>query len=223
MARERKNSSKRAKKVYIQEQVSLSGFLLTNGENMVKKTIFDMSTSTFIEDDENGKYSISLIVNKHSDSGKKLEKTFNKVLDIADAHAKTFYDIPLIGDRKSKSFIKDGDDESEFTTYYDFYKDSWIITAKTDKDFIIKDIEGYRLKMDEVDNDEFYAGSICTMAISIYYSETVTGMFASINGIKKNREGEHFFNGFELDDDALEMSEADEEFFDNYDDEYEGE
>jgi len=199
--------------------IKLSGLIASPAKSLSTK--YSWINSEFQEDD-NGKYSVTLLVDKNSHSGSKVEEYFNDLMDDAYQEFEDFKDIPLGGDSHFKCAIADGDDESHFKTYNEIYKGYYVITLKASKKFKIIDKDGYPLKHDEVTEDDFYPGIVATIQASLYYLNSGNvGVYTTLQRLKKNRDGEPLFDGYNTEID-LDLDEEDEEFFDNYFAEYEG-
>jgi hypothetical protein len=178
--------------------------------NLFTKKQYD-SVKGFIES-ENGKYGLTLLVAKESKSGKKIVETLKELEE------KTKQKLPIGGNARLTSVIKDGDDEEQFSTYYDSFKGNFVITFKSKKPISIFSEEGFKVRKDDtaIIEEEFYNGAVVGVNGSIYYIDNPKGVYANVSAVKFLKHAEPFGDERNSTAEAIKVDEDDLEFYDDY-------
>ena len=159
--------------------------------NIKSKMAWDNTNEKYVEDNENGKYEIKLLVPKTSPYANKLKEyidKFNKDNDI---------NIPIGGKFEGRkefyNCVKDGDDVEQFVKHKDVYSGNYVITAKNQYKPALFNIDGVNInKLERKDpalatnilEDEFYRGVTGLCIISFYTNDKKEGIYGSIKALR---------------------------------------
>jgi len=199
-----------AKVKTIKERVRVIGIAETIA--IINPISWDNENGKYIEDHENGKYSINLCIDKDSPSSRKLEKTFNNVVN------KAKFGIELGEESKRfKSCVRDGDDKDQFIEYKDVYQNCWVVSLKNKYKPTIYDIDGdiFDINDNDLVEEQLYRGVTLTVIIDLYaLTENVNkGIFGSLSGIKVLKLTERLNADMTVDVSEFELDEEEEAYF----------
>ena len=186
--------------------------------SVLEKVYYDTETSSYKYSDDKGKYEVTLLIAKNSESEKILKNSIQEIQNYMKAKYKerVFFN-------RAMSSIRDGDIEDNFNQYYDEFKNHWVVTFKSKNPITLYTMLRKKLNIKEVSKDDeiyksnFYRGVVVALIGQLYIAEGVKTINCLVNGIKTVKHSKPFEEFREVSIDELEAFEESElDFFDDY-------